>query len=173
MKTRLLENIKKRIILVGIAILAYIFVPIPISLLMVSFLYSTSFPVVGFMIHAIRIFIFVMVLYGALAWVKPSLIPPYISKNMITGIIIGIIILSLLPSGMLSLGVTGSCTIYNNLDGVKSTNNNGRSTEQECIDSCTSGGQNNQFNQKSCTFEGVDASWNKTPEDFKGYKPNL
>jgi hypothetical protein len=166
------KNIKKRIILVGVAIISYIFVTIPIGLSMFSFFHPTSFPIAGIMVHGIQIFVFVILLYGALEWVKPSLIPPYLSKRMITGIIIGIIILGLLPSGMLSMGRTGSCTIHNNSDGVKSTSN-GRSTEQECIDSCVEGNHNNQFNQKSCRFEGTDTSWDKTPEDFEGYKPNL
>lgn len=168
------ENIKKRIILVIIAVVSYTFVPIPISLLMVSFFYSPSFPITGIVMHAMQISVLIVFLYGALAWVKPSLVPPYISKKIISAVICGIVILSVLPSGMLSLEPTGSCEIFNNSQSVMSTSNNVRSTEQECIDSCTDGSdENNQYNQKSCRFNGVGTSWSKTPEDFKGYKPNV
>jgi hypothetical protein len=116
----------------------------------------------------------VVLLYGALAWVKPSLIPPYISKKIIVGIIGGIVILSLIPSGILSLEPVGTCEIFNNSQGVMSTSTNVHSTEQECIDSCIEGSdENNQYNQKSCRFDGINTSWSKTPEDFKGYKPKI
>ncbi|QLH06648.1 hypothetical protein [Nitrosopumilus ureiphilus] len=168
------ENIKKRIILVIVAVVAYIFVPIPISLSMLSFLYSPSFPLAGIVMHTIQISVLMILLYGALAWVKPSLVPSYISKKVITAIICVIIILSMLPSGLLSLESTGSCTIINNYQGVITTSSNVHSTEQQCIDSCIDGGNtNNQYNQKNCEFTGVGTSWSKTPEDFKGYKPNI
>ncbi len=168
------ENIKKRIILVIVAIVAYIFVPIPISLSLLSFFTMPSFPIAGYVLHLIRTFVLVILLYGALAWVKPSLVPLYISKKIIYAVICGIVILSVLPSGMLSLESTGSCEIFNNSQGVMSTSNNVRSTEQECIDSCIDGSdESNQYNQKSCRFNGVGTSWSKTPDDFKGYKPNV
>ena len=168
------ENIKKRIILVIVAVVAYIFVPIPISLSIIPFLYSQSFLIAGIVMHAIQIFVLVLLLYGALAWIKPSLIPQYISKKIITVVIVVIVILTLLPSGMLTLEPVGTCEIFNNSQGVMSTSNNVHSTEQECIDSCTDGSdENNQYNQKSCRFNGVGTSWSKTPEDFKGYKPNV
>ena len=166
-------NIKKRIILVIVAIVAYIFVPIPVSMTMLSFLYSPLLPIAGIVMHTIQISVLIVLLYGALAWVKPSLVPSYISKKAITAIICTIIVLSMLPNGLLSLESTGNCTIVSNSKGVLTTSNNARSTEQQCIDSCIGGDTNNQYNQKSCEFIGVGTTWSKTPEDFKGYKPNI
>ena len=166
-------NIKKRIILVIVAIVAYIFVPIPVSMTMLSLLYSPSLPIAGIVMYTIQISVLIVLLYGALAWIKPSLVPSYISKKAIPAIICTIIVLSMLPSGLLSLEPTGSCTIINNSQGVLSTSNNARSTEQQCIDSCIDGGTNNQYNQKSCEFIGLGTTWSKIPEELKGYKPNI
>lgn len=167
------QNIKKRIIFVIAAVAAYIFVPIPVSMTMLSLLYSPSFPIAGIVIHAIQISVLIVLLYGALAWVKPSFVPSYISKKAITAITCTIIVLTMLPSGLLSLEATGNCTIVSNSQGVITTSNDARSTEQQCIDSCIEGDTTNQYNQKNCEFVGVETTWSKTPEDFKGYKPNM
>ena len=168
------ENLKKRIILVAVAIASYIFVPIPIGLSMFSFFHPTSFPIAGYVVHAIQVFVFVILLYGALAWVKPSLVPPYISKKIIVGVICAIIILAVLPEGLWSLEPVGLCIITNKSQGGNSVSTNGESTEQQCIDGCLQSGKGNvEFNQISCEFDGVGTSWSKTPEEFQGYKPNL
>ena len=168
------ENIKKRIILLVIAITAYILVPIPIGLSMFSFFNPISFPLVGFITHVIQVFVLVILLYGALDWIKPSLVPKSISKKVVGGIIFGIVFLSILPTGILSLEPTGSCTIINNSQEGKSLSNDGRSTEQECIDSCLrEGDKTTLFNQVRCEFQGLEKSWSKTPEEFQGYKPKI
>ena len=168
------ENIKKRIIFVILAIVAYIFLPIPIGLSMFSFFHPTSFPIAGYVVHAIQVFVFVILIYGALAWVKPSLVPQYISKKIIVGVICAIIILAVLPGGLWPLEPVGLCIISNKSQGGNSMSTNGQSTEQQCIDGCLQAeNANNEFNQISCEFDGVSTSWSKTPEELQGYKPNL
>lgn len=168
------QNLKKRILLVAGAILVYVFIPIPIGLSMFSFFHPTSFPIAGYFVHAIQVFVLVILLYGALAWVKPSLVPSNISKKIIIGIICAIIILAVLPEGLWSLEPVGLCVITNKSQGGNSVSTNGQSTEQQCIDGCLQAGHGNtEFNQISCEFDGVSTSWSKTPEKFQGYKPSL
>lgn len=160
--------------LVAAAIASYIFVPIPIGFLFFPFFHPASFPIAGYVMHAIQILVFVMLLYGALAWIKPSLIPKYISKKIIVGVICAIIILVVLPDGLWSLEPVGLCVITNKSQGGNSVSTNGQSTEQQCIDGCLQTGKGNiEFNQISCEFEGVSTSWSKTPEEFQGYKPKI
>jgi len=168
------ENIRKRIILVTIAIASYILVPIPIGLSMFSFFHPTSFPIAGYVVHAIQVFVFVILLYGSLAWIKPYLVPHFISKKITVGIICTIIILAVLPEGLWSLEPVGLCVITNQSQGGNSVSTNGQSTEQQCVNGCLQAGKGNiEFNQVSCEFDGVGTSWSKTPEEFHGYKPNI
>ena len=168
------ENIKKRIFLVAMAIVAYIFVPVPIGLSMFSFFHPTSFPIAGYVVHAIQVFVLVIILYGSLEWVKPSLIPKSISKKIIVGIICAIVILAVVPEGLWSLEPVGLCVITNMSGGGSSTSTNGQSTEQQCIDGCLQAARGNiEFNQISCQFDGINTSWSKTPEEFQGYKPKI
>jgi len=168
------ENIRKRIILVAAAIASYIIVPIPIGLSMFSFFHPTSFPIAGYAVHAIQVFVLVILLYGALTWIKPSLIPQYISKKIVIGVICSIIILAILPQGLWSFEPVGLCVITNKSHGGNTVSTNGQSTEQQCIDGCLQAGKGNiEFNQISCEFDGVNTSWSKTPEEFQGYKPKV
>ena len=108
------ENLRNRILLVVAAIASYIFVPVPLGLLAFTFFHAPSFPLAGYMVYVIQVFVFVILIYGALSWVTPSLIPQYIPKKIIVGVICAIVILYILPSGVLSLEAVGSCTIINN-----------------------------------------------------------
>lgn len=158
----------------AVAIASYIFIPIPIGLSMFSFFHPTSFPLAGYVAHAIQVFVLVMLLYGALAWIKPSLIPKYISKKIIIVVICTIIILAVLPEGLWSLEPVGLCVITNKSQGGNTVSTNGQSTEQQCIDGCLQAGKGNiEFNQISCEFDGVNTSWSKTPKEIQGYKPKI
>lgn len=166
------QNIKNRIILVAVAVLTYIFVPVLIGLPLFSLFSPVVFPIAGHFVHAMQILIPVILLYGALEWVKPSLIPRFISKKIIVGIICAIVIVGSIPSVGFSLESVGTCTITQDSQGVLSTSSNSRSTEQECIDSCIEG-DDARYNQKSCEFVSAETSWSRTPEELKGYKPRI
>jgi hypothetical protein len=169
------ENIKNRILMIIAAIAAYIFSPVLIGTSMFSFFNPVQFPFMGFVVHGIQVFVFLILLYGAFEWIKPSLIPKSIPKKLI-GVIIGTIIaVSIIPAGVFTLESTGNCMIINHSqDGKVVTSTNGQSTERQCIDICIDAGDENvQFNQVSCEFTGIGESWSKTPEEFQGYKPKI
>lgn len=168
-------NLKNRILVIAAAIAAYIFFPVLIGVSMLSFFNPVQFSQMGFVVHAIQVLVFLVLFYGALEWVKPSLVPKSIPKKLI-GVIIGVIvILSILPHGVFTLEPTGNCTIINHSqDGKVVTSTNGQSTEQQCIDICIDAGDENiKFNQVICEFAGIGESWSKTPEEFQGYKPKI
>lgn len=166
------QNIKKRIILIIIAVASYIFVPIPLGFLFFPAFHPVSFPISGYIMHAIQIFVSLILVYGAFAWIKPSLVPSHITKKIVIAVMCGIIIVMIIPSGVFTLEPVGSCTITNNSQGTKTVSSNSQSTEQNCIDGCISAGHA-RYNAVACEFEGIDRSWSKTPENFEGYKPNL
>ena len=169
------ENIKNRMPVVATAIAAYVFLPVIIGLSLFPIFNPVSFPLMGIVVHSIQVFGGVILLYGALEWVKPSLIPKSIPKRIIGIVILAIVVLAILSEGALNLEESGSCTIVNHSqDGKVVTSSNGKSTEQNCIDSCIEEGNRNiKFNQVSCEFSGIGGSWSKTPEEFQGYKPKI
>lgn len=169
------KNLKNRVLVVAAAIAAYIFLPVIIGLSLFPIFNPVSFPLMGIAVHTIQVFAGVILLYGALEWVKPSLIPKFIPKKFIGFLILAIVVLAILPEGVLTLEASGSCTIVNHSqDGKVVTSSNGQSTEQNCIDSCIEEGNRNiKFNQVNCEFSGISGSWSKTPEEFQGYKPKI
>ena len=175
-KMRYTENIKNRIFLIAASIASYFLIPIPLGLMVFTFFNPPSFPFAGYVVYAIQICVSLILLYGAFEWVKPSLIPRNFPKKFIGFAIVGIVFtttfLSILPSNTISLESVGSCTIYDNSPSSRMVSNNGRSTHQECIDSCIHAGESsNRYNQIYCEFEAVGNSWSKTPEDLLGFKP--
>ena len=169
------ENIKNRILMIAAAVAAYIFTPVLIGASMFSFFNPVQLSSIGLLVHAIQPFAFLILLYGAFEWVKPSLIPKSIPKKIIGIIILVITVLSILPHGVFTLEATGNCTIISHaLEGKTVTSTNGQSTEQQCINSCIDAGDRNiQLNQVSCEFSGIGESWTMTPEELHGYKPNI
>jgi len=169
------KNLKNRILVVAAAIAFYIFIPVVIGLSLFSYFNPVSFPLMGIAVHAIQVFGGVILLYGALEWIKPSLVPKYIPKKFIGFLILAIVVLAVLPAGVFTLEANGSCSIVNHSqDGKVVTSMNTQSTEQECIDNCIEEGNRNiKFNQVRCEFTGVGESWSKTPEEFHGYKPKI
>lgn len=170
------ENIKNRIFLIAASIASYFLIPIPLGLMIFSFFHPPSFPFAGYVVYAIQICVSLILFYGAFEWVKPSLIPRQLPKKIIGFAIIGIVFsttfLSILPHNKISFESVGNCTIHDNSPGSRMVSNNGRSTNQECIDSCIDAGQSSaRYNQIYCEFEAVGNSWTKTPEDLKGFKP--
>lgn len=161
--------------MIAAAILAYIFTPVLIGASMFSFFNPVQFSMMGIFVHAIQVLVSLILLYGALEWVKPSLIPKSFPKKFIWIIIGVIVVLSILPHGVFTLEPTGNCTIISHaVEGKVVTSTNGQSTEQQCIDSCIDAGDRNmQLNQVSCEFSGIGESWNKTPEELHGYKPKI
>ena len=169
------ENLKNRILMIVAAIAAYIFSPVLIGTPLFAVLSPVEFPLMGFFVHGIQVLVFLVLLYGAFEWIKPSLIPQSIPKKII-GIIIGVIIvLSVLPTGALTLEPTGVCSITSHAqEGKIVSSSNDQSTEQQCIDDCIrSGDRSDGFDQVSCKFSGIGESWVKTPGELQGYKPKI
>lgn len=169
------ENLKNRILMIAAAVAAYIFTPVLIGVSMLPFFNQVQFSMMGFVVHAIQVLVSLILLYGALDWIKPSLIPKSFPKKFIWIIIGIIVVLSILPHGVFTLEPTGNCTIISHaVEGKVVTSTNGQSTEQQCIDSCIDAGDRNvQLNQVSCKFSGIGESWTKTPEELHGYKPKI
>lgn len=101
-----IPNVGKRIAFLVAAVLSYVFLPV--------FLLITVplFPVGGHMVSAlvvtaIRDSVVMILVYGALAWVAPSLVPPYITRKAVTAIMCGIVIITTVSGGMYMLGPSG------------------------------------------------------------------
>ena len=165
-----IPNIKKRIGLLIIAVLSYIFMPVLLGFSVFSVFHYISSLTFGYGIHAIQIFIFLILVYGAFAWIKPSLVPSWLTKKIIVGIMCGIVIVMIFSDGTFTLEPAGMCTIIKYSQGEITTGTDRQSTEQNCIDSCLEV-KYARYNAVSCEFEGIDRSWSKTPESLQGFKP--
>ena len=97
-----IPNVRKRIAFLVAAVLSYVFLPV--------FLLTTVplFPVGGHMVSvlavtAIRDSVVMILVYGALAWVAPSLVPPYITRKAVAAIMCGIVIIATVYGGVYML----------------------------------------------------------------------
>ena len=163
-----IPNLKKRIVILVIAAASYI-MPIWISLALI-FLPLFDFVRFPYVFSLIRISVLLILVYGAFAWVRPSLVPPYLTKKVIVAVMCGIVIAAMLPYGALTLEPAGVCTVIVYAGDEIATSVDGQSTEQNCFDSCL-GAESARYNDVSCEFEGVDRSWSETPQSLLGLKP--
>lgn len=164
MKTRYLENLRKRIILVILGIIAFYFVIIPLGILYRMLVpFSLSDPVSSyFFFNSIRIGIMVLFLYLALSHTKPSLIPQQKKyRKLVIFLITMIITVSVaLPSGYVipqleqggCITKSGSYTDDGDFSGSSSQ---GITTESECVENCIFSGKFNTREEKFCEFEGI------------------
>ncbi|MDE0266428.1 MAG: hypothetical protein OXK17_05330 [Thaumarchaeota archaeon] len=162
-----IPNLKKRIVILVIAAVSYI-VPVWISL--VSIFLPFGFFQFPYMFSLIRISVLLILVYGAFAWVRPSLVPPYLTKRVIVAMMCGIVIAAMLPYSALTLEPVGVCTVIVYAGDETATSVNGQSTEQNCFDRCL-GAESARYNDVSCEFEGADRSWSETPQSLLGLKP--
>lgn len=177
MKIRLLENLRKRIILAILGIIASYFVIIPLGLLYRMFTsFSESDPVISyFFFNSIRIGMMVLFLYLALVHIKPSLVPKQEKyRKLVLLSMFAIITLTVtIPSGyILPQLEQGACItksgIYNNDSNFRGSTSQGITTESECADNCIFSGKFNTREEKICEFKGIlgKTQWIRTPSDF-------
>ncbi|MGH1522463.1 MAG: hypothetical protein ACRBB2_08985 [Nitrosopumilus sp.] len=177
MKTRYLENLRKRIILVIVGIIVSYFGIVPLGILYRMFAsFSESEPVESyFFFNIIRIGIMVLFLYLALAYTKPSLIPKQEKyRKLVLLAIIGIITITIsLPSGYVIPHLEqGGCITKSGSytdDGIfRGVTSQGITTESECADNCIFSGKFNTREEKFCEFKGIlgKTHWTRTPYDL-------
>ena len=165
-----ISNIKKRAGLLIIAVLSYIFVPALLAFSVFSVSHYISSLTFGYGMRVIQILVFLILVYGAFAWVKPSLVPSWLTKKITVGIMCGIVIVMTLPVGTFTLEPAGTCVIVAHSRDGTTTSNDRQSTEQNCIDGCLEA-EYARYNAVSCKFKVVDRSWSETPESLRGFKP--
>ncbi len=178
MKTRRLENLRKRIILVILGIVASYFGIIPLGMFYHMFTsFSTPDPVFSyFFFNGARIGIMVLFLYFALVRVKPSLVPQQekYRKLVLLTIFVIVALAVCLPSGYVIPQLEqGGCITksgnYNDDGNFGGSSSQGITTESECIDNCVFSGKFNTREEKFCEFKGVfgKTQWVQTPADFE------
>lgn len=178
MKTRLLENLRKRIIFVIIGIAGYYLVPVPISLLFNIFFHGELLTSIWafYIFKGAAIFFLVGFLYIAFVKVKPSLMPHQkkFKQMLIVGILAITILSVVIPSGLIvDDWKQGQCLIKSgtiNENGViYGTTSSGVGSEEECIQNCKFSGRVSMNEDKSCEFNGLFGitHWIKTPKDFE------
>lgn len=162
-----IPNLKKRIVILVIAAVSYV-VPVWISL--VSIFLPFGFFQFPYVFSLIRISVLLILVYGAFAWVSPSLVPPYLTRKVIVAMMCGIVIASMLPYSALTLEPVGVCTVIVYAGDETATAVDRQSTEQNCFDNCL-GAESARYNDVSCEFEGADSSWSETPQSLLGLRP--
>ncbi|MCV0391982.1 MAG: hypothetical protein K5790_01670 [Nitrosopumilus sp.] len=177
MATRLLENLRKRIILVILGIITSYFGIIPLGIFY-HMLVPSSLPdplSSYFFFNSMRIGIMVLFLYFALVYVKPSLVPKQEKYKKLVLLVISVIVILviLLPSGYVIPQLEqGGCTTksgnYNDDGDFRGSSSQGVTTESECIDNCIFSGKFNTREEKFCEFHGMfgKTHWMRTPGDF-------
>lgn len=177
MKTRLLENLRKRIIFVIIGIAGYYLVPATIGILFNIFFHGELLTSIWafYIFKGTAISFLVGFLYVALIKVKPSLMPHQkkYRQMIIVGILTITILSILIPSGLIiDDWKQGQCLIksgsINEEEKFSGTTSSGVGSESECIQHCKFSGRVSMNEDKSCEFNGLFGSgdWVKTPEDF-------
>lgn len=177
MKTRYLENLRKRIILVILGIVASYFGIIPLGILY-HMLVSSPLPdpvSSYFFFNGIRIGIMVLFLYLALVHTKTSLVPKQekYKKLVLLAIFVIITFTVALPSGYVipQLEQGGCITKSGNYDengNFGGSSSQGVTTETECDDNCIFSGKFNTREEKFCEFKGIfgKTHWMRTPNDY-------
>lgn len=93
-----IPNLKKRIVILVIAAVFYI-VPVWTFFVLIFLPPFVGFP---YMLSIIRISVLLIMVYGAFAWVRPSLVPPYLTKKIIVAIMCGIVVVAILSNSALA-----------------------------------------------------------------------
>ena len=177
MKTRLLENLRKRIFFVIVGIIGYYTIVIPTGLFLHMFFRTetTTSLLFYYIFQIITISFLVGCLYLAFVKVKPSLIPD--NKKYRQLIIVGILIIAvisiMIPSGLIvDDWRQGQCIIQSGIivDGEIAGGSTSYSvnSEESCKQHCEFSGRISTDQSKSCEFKGIFGvkNWKKTPEDF-------
>ena len=150
-----IPNLKKRIVILVIAAVFYI-APVWISL--VSIFLPFGFFQFPYMFSLMQISIPLILVYGAFAWVRPSLVPPYLTRKIIVAMLCGVVVVVMLSDGAPTLEPVGACTVIVYAGDEVATIVDEQSTEQNCSDSCI-GAESARYNDVFCEFEGVYRSW--------------
>jgi len=145
LKTRLLENLRKRIIFVIIGIAGYYLVPAPIGIMLNIFYHGELLTSIWtfYIFKGTAISFLVGFLYVAFVKVKPSLIPHQkkYRQMIIVGILTITILSILIPSGLIvDDWKQGQCLIksgtINEKEKFSGTTSSGVGSELECIQHC-------------------------------------
>lgn len=102
-----IPNIRKRIAFLVAAVLSYVFLPVLLLIAIPPFFVGGHLVLV-LAISVIRVSAFMILVYGAFAWVAPSLVPPYLTKRAIVAIMCGIVIVTTVSGGMSMLEPSGA-----------------------------------------------------------------
>lgn len=177
MKSRLLENLRKRIIFVIVGIAGYYLVPVPIGILLNIFFHGEFLTSLWtfYIFKGTAISFLVGFLYVAFVRVKPSMIPHQkkYRQMIIVGILTITILSILIPTGLIvDDWKQGQCLIksgsINEKENFAGTISSGIGSELECMQNCKFSGRVSMNEDKSCEFNGLfgNEHWIKTPEDF-------
>jgi hypothetical protein len=184
MKTRFLENLRKRIIFAIIGIVGYYLSPLPMGILINIFFHGEILTSIWafYVFKGTAISFLVGFLYIACVKVKPSLIPH--QKKYRQMIIVSIVIIAslsvLIPSGLIvNDWKQGQCLItsspINEKERFAGTVSSSINSESECVRHCEFSGRLNMNEDKFCEFNGLFGSshWIKTPEDFENIENKI
>ncbi|MCV0409644.1 hypothetical protein [Nitrosopumilus sp.] len=177
MNAKFLENLRKRIIIVILGIIASYFGIIPLGLLYHKLSYAPLPDPVSsyFFFNSVRIGIMVLSLYLALVHVKPSLVPQQekYRKFVLISILIIVTLTVSLPSGYVIPQLEqGGCITksgsYNDGGNFSGSSSQGITTESECAYNCIFSGKFNTQEEKFCEFTGIfgKTHWMRSPDDF-------
>ena len=142
----------------------------PVWIPLVSIFLPLNFFDFPYMFSLMRISVPLVLVYGAFAWVRPSLVPPYLTKKIIVAVVCAVAMVALLSYGAPMLEPVGACTVIRYVGDEVVTTTDIQSTERACIDDCLGAGSA-RYNDVSCEFEGADRSWSETPQSLLGLKP--
>ena len=183
MKSRYLENSRKRIVFVIVGIVVSYLGVVPLGILYHQFS-SASLPdpiSSYFFFNSVRIGIMVLFLYLALVYVKPSFVPQQrkYQKLVIFSILAIAIMFVAFPSGYVVPQLEqGACITksgsYDEKGRFGGSSSQGITTESECIENCIFSGKFNTREEKFCEFEGIfgKTHWKTNPDEIAtDYKP--
>lgn len=184
MRTVLLENLRKRIILVIVGVAGYYLSPAPLGMLFGSLSYGELLTSLWlfYAYKGIGISFLIVFLYLALVKTGPSLVPKQKKYRHLIGLVIAstVLLSVLIPSGMIVEEWTqGQCITKSGSfkdDGeFRGTTSSGSGSELECIQSCIFAGKVSMNEEKTCKFNGLFgfAHWEKTPKDFADFEDGI
>ena len=101
-----IPNVRKRIAYLIAAALSYVFLPVFLLITIPAFFIGEHM-VSMLAVTTIRDAAVMILVYGALAWVAPSLVPPYFTKKAVAAIMCGIVIITTVSGGTYMLGPSG------------------------------------------------------------------
>ena len=174
---KILENIRKRAIVVIIGIAGFYLIPIPTGIILHSIFPADIVVSASYYIFtAVTMSFLVVCLFIAFVGVKPSLVPQKKKYRQI--IVVGVAAIAvfavIVPLGLIVREwQQGQCIITSGNkigDRISGTTSSSFQLETECIRQCEFAGRTSMTEEKTCEFRGMFGinRWQKTPDDFTG-----